>query len=103
MEYEKVTNPQTGKEEERLVRGFYRQLHEAYYDLDFHQMTLPALVKKVRSLEEQLARAKMEKEAKMAPLLGKLAPPILPNVRCVTEGNRGSCLNVARRPATSNL
>jgi len=80
----------SGKEEECLVRGFYRQLHEAYYDLDFHQMSLPSLLKKVRSLEDQLARAKMEKDAKMAPLLGKLAPPMLPLECCVTEGNSGS-------------
>jgi len=92
MVYENVTNPESGKEEETLVRGFYRQLHEAYYDLDFRQMSLPALVKKVRSLEEQLARAKMEKEAKMVPLLGKLAPPMLPLECCVTEGNSVSDL-----------
>jgi hypothetical protein len=76
IEYEEVTNPETGKKEEHIVRGFYRQLHEAYYDLDFHKMGLPQLIKKVRSLEEQLKSAKLEKEAKLAPLLNKLPMPL---------------------------
>eukprot|EP00931_Biecheleriopsis_adriatica_P067237 TRINITY_DN41407_c0_g1_i1.p1 TRINITY_DN41407_c0_g1~~TRINITY_DN41407_c0_g1_i1.p1 ORF type:complete len:1046 (+),score=209.61 TRINITY_DN41407_c0_g1_i1:316-3138(+) len=91
IEYEQVVNPETGKEEQRLVRGFYRHLHEAYYDLNFHKMALPALLKKVRSLEEQLARAKAEKEAQLAPLLCKFPPPVLPLARGFTE-----------RPSTAN-
>lgn len=75
IEYKTVVNPETGKEERHLAKGFYRQLHEAYYDLDFGSMNLGALVKKVRTLEEQLARAEQEKASKMAPLLNKLAPP----------------------------
>merc|ERR1712070_1157830 len=77
IEYKQVTNPETGKKEERLVSGFYRKLHEAYYDLDFHNMELSQLNKKVRSLEEQLTRARIEKDAKMAPLLDQLPPPPL--------------------------
>merc|ERR1712176_52418 len=76
IEYTKVVNPETKKEEDRLHKGFYRQLHEAYYDLDFHKMELPQLLKKVRSLEEQLAKAKLEKDTKMQPLLRKLSAPI---------------------------
>merc|ERR1712137_1465055 len=49
IEYTKVSNPETGKEEERLKKGFYRQLHEAYYNLDFHNMELSQLVKQVGS------------------------------------------------------
>jgi len=75
IEYKTVVNPETGKEERHLAKGFYRQLHEAYYDLDFGSMSLGALVKKVRTLKEQLARAEQEKATKMAPLLSKLAPP----------------------------
>merc|ERR1711988_1419522 len=86
IEYEKLVNPETGKEEDRLAKGFYRQLHEAYYDLHFHEMALPALIKKVRSLEQQLAKANAEKEAKLAPLLVKLPPPPpLPLDRTTTE------------------
>merc|ERR1711920_1040924 len=86
IEYTKVINPETRKEEERLSRGFYRQLHEAYYDLDFHQMGLPQLLKKVRSLEEQLAKANFEKDAKMRPLLGMLSAPV-PLERATSEPN----------------
>lgn len=75
IEYADVLNPETGKTEERLVRGFYRQLHEAYYDLDFHNMDLAQLIKKVRSLEQQLERANSEKGSRFAPLLQKLKPP----------------------------
>merc|ERR1712048_643769 len=86
IEYTMVVNPKSGKEEERLAKGFYRQLHEAYYNLDFHKMDLPQLMKKVRSLEEQLARAKREKQAKMVPPLQKLpAPPALPLERASSE------------------
>merc|ERR1712232_1081370 len=73
IEYEEVVNPETGRTEERLVRGFYRQLHEAYYDLDFHKMGARELVKKVHSLEQQLSRARLEKQSKLAPLLKKLS------------------------------
>merc|ERR1712054_89418 len=86
IEYSEVVNPETGKKEERLTRGFYRQLHEAYYDLNFHKMDCSQLVKKVRSLEEQLSRARLEKESKLAPLLQKLAPPpMLPLMRAATD------------------
>jgi len=85
IEYEKLVNPETGKEEDCLAKGFYRQLHEAYYDLHFHEMALPALIKKVRCLEQQLAKANAEKEAKLAPLLVKLPPPPLPLDRITTE------------------
>merc|ERR1712137_1086722 len=85
IEYQEFVDPQTGHKEQQLVSGFYRQLHEAYYDLDFHKMGLSQLVKKVRSLEEQLNRAKAEKEAKLLPLLGKLPPPAsLPLERATT-------------------
>merc|ERR1712050_493235 len=78
-------NPETAEKERQLCSGFYRQLHEAYYDLDFHKMGLSQLVKKVRSLEEQLNRAKAKKEAKLLPLLGKLPPPAsLPLERATT-------------------
>merc|ERR1712187_494065 len=73
IEYGMVFNPESGKDEERLQKGFYRQLHEAYYNLDFHQMDLPQLLKKVRSLEEQLAKANVEKHLKMQPLLNRLS------------------------------
>lgn len=69
--YEKVENPETGAEMEVLKTGFYRQLHEAYYDLDFRTMGLPQLLNKVRSLETQLARAKQEKGAKLETALAK--------------------------------
>jgi len=85
--YSQVVNPETGAEEEHLASGFYRHLHEAYYDLDFHTMKLPQLVSKVRTLREQLARAEAEKEAKMRPMLDRLgAPPPLPLDRAQTEG-----------------
>jgi len=88
IEYTNVVNPETGITEERLTRGFYRQLHEAYYDLDFHKMSASQLVKKVKSLEEQLARAKLEKEAKLAPLLQRLPAPLpLPLDRATTQPN----------------
>jgi len=69
--YEKVVNPETGADMEVLKTGFYRQLHEAYYDLDFRTMALPQLLNKVRSLETQLARAKQEKGAKLETALTK--------------------------------
>lgn len=75
IEYTPVVNPETGEEEQRITKGFYRQLHEAYYDLDFHKMDLSELVKKVRALEEQLSRAMLEKKVKMAPLLQRFATP----------------------------
>jgi len=90
IEYEEVLNPETGKKEEQLVRGFYRQLHEAYYDLDFHTMGTGQLVKKVHSLEEQLSRAKIEKESKLAPLLKRLPPPpVIPLERAATQQEPG--------------
>merc|ERR1711865_713574 len=90
IEYEEVVNPETGKKEEQLVRGFYRQLHEAYYDLDFHKMGAGQLVKKVHSLEEQLSRAKSEKESKLAPLLKRLPPPpVIPLERAATQQEPG--------------
>merc|ERR1712070_16130 len=70
--YEKVANPETGAEMEVQKSGFYRQLHEAYYDLDFRTMGLPQLLKKVRTLEAQLVRAKQEKGAKLETALAKL-------------------------------
>lgn len=86
IEYAEVVNPETGKKEERLVCGFYRQLHEAYYDLNFHKMDISQLVKKVRALEEQLNRAKVEKETKLRPLLGQLLPPPqIPLERAATD------------------
>jgi len=86
IEYTAVLNPETGLNEERLTKGFYRQLHEAYYDLDFHKMGVSQLVQKVRSLEEQLTRAKLEKDAKLAPLLKRLAdPPALALERAATH------------------
>merc|ERR1740138_1784995 len=69
--YEKVANPETGAEMQVLKTGFYRQLPEAYYDLDFRTMGLPQLLNKVRSLETQLARAKQEKGAKLETALEK--------------------------------
>jgi ABC-type multidrug transport system fused ATPase/permease subunit len=69
--YETVPNPETGAEMQVLKTGFYRQLHEAYYDLDFRTMGLPQLLNKVRSLETQLARAKQEKGAKLETALEK--------------------------------
>lgn len=95
IEYAKVVNPETGNIEERLVRGFYRQLHEAYYDLNFHNMDASQLVKKVRTLEEQLNRAKAEKESKLGRLRGKLPPP-LPLEKAVTD-QQPSCREVALR------
>merc|ERR1711865_990109 len=44
IEYTAVLNPETGLNEERLTKGFSRQLHEAYYDLDFHKMGVSQLV-----------------------------------------------------------
>lgn len=93
IEYQELVDPQTGHKEKQLVSRFYRQLHEAYYDLDFRKMGLSQLVKKVRSLEEQLARAKQEKVAKMEPLIVKLvsapsapsAPPMLKLSRAVSD------------------
>jgi ABC-type multidrug transport system fused ATPase/permease subunit len=90
IEYQEFVDPQTGHKEQQLVSGFYRQLHEAYYDLDFRKMGLTQLVKKVRSLEEQLTRAKQEKVAKMEPLIVKLAsapsaPPMLKLSRAVSD------------------
>jgi len=86
IEYTAVLNPETGLNEERLTKGFYRQLHEAYYDLDFHKMGVSQLVQKVRSLEEQLASAKLEKDARLAPLLQRLpTPPALALERAVTH------------------
>lgn len=72
VQHTTAINPETGKTEERLCSGFYRLLHEAYYDLDFHTMGLSQLLKKVRSLEEQLVRAQQAKESKLQPLLAKL-------------------------------
>merc|ERR1712072_34812 len=69
--YETVANPETGAEMQVLKTGFYRQLHEAYYDLDFRTMGLPQLLNKVRSLETQLTRAKQEKGAKLETALAK--------------------------------
>lgn len=92
IEYQEFVDPQTGQKSQQLISGFYRQLHEAYYDLDFRKMGLSQLVKKVRSLEEQLARAKQEKVAKMEPLIMKLAsapsiPPMLKLDRAVSDPN----------------
>merc|ERR1739844_537849 len=81
-----MINPETGQQEERLSSGFYRQLHEAYYDLDFHKMDLSQLIKKVRSLDEQLSRAKQEKGARMGPLLAKL-PEALELDRSQSDSN----------------
>merc|ERR1712048_1332948 len=106
IEYTKVFNPETGKQEERLTHGFYRQLHEAYYNLDFHKMDVSQLVKKVRSLEEQLARAKLERDAKLAPLLKRLpAPSRLPLERAVSEQDtslRPRPSNIEDNPSISN-
>jgi len=87
IEYKEVVNAETGEKEEQLVSGFYRQLHEAYYDLDFHKMALAQLVKKVRLLEDQLTRAKQEKNAKMEPLIAKhtSAPEMLELSRARTD------------------
>lgn len=86
IEYTELLNPETGLKEERLTRGFYRQLHEAYYDLNFHKMSASQLVKKVKSLEDQLTTASLEKAAKLAPLLQRLpAPPALPLERSATQ------------------
>jgi ABC-type multidrug transport system ATPase subunit len=71
--YEKAMNPETGAEMQVLKTGFYRQLHEAYYDLDFRTMGLPQLLNKVRSLETQLERAKQEKGAKLETALAKFS------------------------------
>merc|ERR1712151_476827 len=73
IEYQEFVDPQTGQKSQQLISGFYRQLHEAYSALDFRKMGLSHIVKKVRSLEEQLARAKQEKVDKMEPLIIKLA------------------------------
>jgi len=84
--HSEVVNPETGAREEHLTAGFYRHLHEAYYNLDFHKMNLSQLVSKVRTLKEQLERAEAEKEAKMALMLGKLgAPPPVPLDRARTD------------------
>lgn len=91
IEYTEIVNPETGLKEDRLARGFYRQLHEAYYDLNFHKMSASQLVKKVKSLEDQLARARLEKESKLAPLLQRLsAPPALPLERAATQPKTAS-------------
>jgi ABC-type multidrug transport system fused ATPase/permease subunit len=47
--YETVANPETGAEMQVQKTGFYRQLHEAYYDLDFRTMGLSQLLNKVRA------------------------------------------------------
>jgi len=96
IEYAEVVNPETGNNEERLVRGFYRRLHEAYYDLNFHNMGASQLVKKVRTLEEQLKRAKVEKESKLVLLRRKLPPPPLSLEHAVTD-QEPSCRTVALR------
>jgi ABC-type multidrug transport system fused ATPase/permease subunit len=86
VEFTDVTNPETGLKEKRLTNGFYRQLHEAYYDLNFHNMDASQLVKKVKSLEEQLVRAKLEKQSKLDLLSQRLpAPPALPLERAATQ------------------
>mmetsp|Transcript_98730 Transcript_98730/g.171039 ORF Transcript_98730/g.171039 Transcript_98730/m.171039 type:complete len:1047 (+) Transcript_98730:70-3210(+) len=87
IEYKDVINAETGKTQQQLVSGFYRQLHEAYYDLDFHKMGLSQLIKKVRSLEDQLTRAKHEKAVKMEPLVAKFlsAPEVLQLERAVSD------------------
>jgi len=83
--YREVVNPESGELEDHLVSGFYRQLHEAYYDLGFQKMKLPALLRKVRTLEEQLERAKALKEAKLSAMLAKLPPPPQPLERSTTD------------------
>lgn len=80
-----MSNPETGVKEQRIKKGFYRQLHEAYYDLNFSAMSVSQLVKKARTLEEQLKRAKLEKEARMAPLIAQLPPPQLSLDRAVSH------------------
>jgi ABC-type multidrug transport system fused ATPase/permease subunit len=89
IEHKEVINPETGEREKQLASGFYRQLHEAYYNLDFHKMDLKQLVKKVRSLEDQLTRARQKKDAQMQPLLEKLAsaPDVLKLYRVTSEPN----------------
>lgn len=76
IQYTSFLNPETGLMEERVSSGFYRHLHEAYYNLDFHAMSMTELIQKVRQLKLQLARAEDEKNARMVPLLAKL-PPML--------------------------
>jgi len=66
---------ETGEVERRLTAGFFRHLWEAYYELDFCSMNLAQLNAKRRMLEDQLAKVKAEKEAKLRPLM--LAFPTL--------------------------
>lgn len=90
IEYKEVVNPETSEKERQLCSGFYRQLHEAYYDLDFHKMGISQLVKKVRALEEQLERARREKDMKMEPMMAKIpAAPGLINLTRAQSAEAG--------------
>jgi len=88
IKYTEVVNPETAEKERQICSGFYRQLHEAYYDLDFHKMGISQLVKKVRALEEQLERARRERDTKMEPLMAKIpsAPGLITLTRAQSAG-----------------